>query len=160
MNSWKNTYTQSRLNRACSSENGTWATSRIITLESLSLIPRSQLCKRLLRNLISMFWIRGPSFSFGCHLCLPWLFAWILISVRKNGAGDFTLLVASAKPQPQANHTFKLVEGEARLTVEYGDFAKPLQKVVVALQEVNIAPIYISGAEIVPITGQEIHRKW
>lgn len=57
-------------------------------------------------------------------------------SVRKNGPNDFTLLVASADPRPQVQHDIKNQEAAAKLTVEYGDFAEPLQKAVTALQEV------------------------
>jgi dipeptidyl-peptidase-3 len=55
--------------------------------------------------------------------------------VRKNGPNDFTLLVASADPKPQVQHDIKNQEAAAKLTVEYGDFAEPLQKAVAALQE-------------------------
>jgi dipeptidyl-peptidase III len=58
--------------------------------------------------------------------------------VRKNGPNDFTLLVASADPRPQAQHDIKNQEATAKLTVEYGDFAESLQKTVAALQEVTI----------------------
>ncbi|KAI6122916.1 peptidase family M49-domain-containing protein [Pisolithus croceorrhizus] len=55
--------------------------------------------------------------------------------VRKNGPGDFTLLVASASKNPPALHDISLTSGTATLTVEYGDFSEPLSKVIVALQE-------------------------
>ncbi|KZP31688.1 aflatoxin-detoxifizyme [Athelia psychrophila] len=55
--------------------------------------------------------------------------------VRKNGANDFTLLVASADTHPPADHSIKCQGNEAKLKVEYGDFAKPLQKAVDALNE-------------------------
>lgn len=58
-------------------------------------------------------------------------------SVRKNGPGDFTLLVASAKEQVSAKHSIDFQDFSAILTVEYGDFARPLQRVVSALQEVR-----------------------
>lgn len=67
-------------------------------------------------------------------------------SVRKNGPNDFTLLVASADPKPQVQHEIKNQEAAAKLTVEYGDFAEPLQKAVAALQEVvYCADLIFSG---------------
>jgi dipeptidyl-peptidase-3 len=59
--------------------------------------------------------------------------------VKKNGPDDFTLLVASAKLQPHTTHEIGLKASKVKLTVEYGDFAKPLQKVVAALEEVTRA---------------------
>ncbi len=57
--------------------------------------------------------------------------------VLKNGPNDFTLLVASAQSQPPAFHDIAGVQGEtAKLTVQYGDFAAELAKVVEALKEV------------------------
>ncbi|CAL1704759.1 unnamed protein product [Somion occarium] len=55
--------------------------------------------------------------------------------VRKNGADDFTLLVASAKTQPSTNHEFSVGDKKAKLTVEYGDFSDALAKTVTALRE-------------------------
>ncbi|KIJ11450.1 hypothetical protein PAXINDRAFT_171775 [Paxillus involutus ATCC 200175] len=55
--------------------------------------------------------------------------------VRKNGAGDFTLLVASAQKKPSTSHEISAKAGTAKLTVEYGDFSEALTKVVAALQE-------------------------
>ncbi|KIJ60992.1 hypothetical protein HYDPIDRAFT_116493 [Hydnomerulius pinastri MD-312] len=55
--------------------------------------------------------------------------------VRKNGPGDFTLLVASAHKQPSALHEISAKAGSAKMTVEYGDFSEALTKVVAALQE-------------------------
>jgi dipeptidyl-peptidase-3 len=55
--------------------------------------------------------------------------------VRKNGPGDFTLLVASARKQASAFHELTTQAVNAKLTVEYGDFSEPLTKVVAALQE-------------------------
>ncbi|KIK94398.1 hypothetical protein PAXRUDRAFT_33528 [Paxillus rubicundulus Ve08.2h10] len=55
--------------------------------------------------------------------------------VRKNGAGDFTLLVASAQEKPPTLHAISAKSGTAKLTVEYGDFSEALTKVVAALQE-------------------------
>jgi dipeptidyl-peptidase-3 len=55
--------------------------------------------------------------------------------VRKNGPGNFTLLVASAKPQPHTTHEIELKASKVKLTVEYGDFAASLQKAIVALEE-------------------------
>ncbi|KAF8554646.1 hypothetical protein OG21DRAFT_1412103 [Imleria badia] len=52
--------------------------------------------------------------------------------VRKNGSGDFTLLVASVQKQPS---TFHDLTTQAKLTVEYGDFSESLTKVVAALQQ-------------------------
>lgn len=71
-------------------------------------------------------------------------FTWILMQsqsslfnrLRKNGPNDFTLLVASADPQPQAQHSIKVKGADAKLTVEYGDFSDALQKAVAALKEV------------------------
>lgn len=59
------------------------------------------------------------------------------IRVRKNGANDFTLLVASTDTHPPISHAIKCQGNEATLTLEYGDFAEPLKKVVCALKEVN-----------------------
>ncbi|KAF8833939.1 dipeptidyl-peptidase III [Paxillus ammoniavirescens] len=55
--------------------------------------------------------------------------------VRKNGAGDFALLVASAQKKPSTSHEISSKAGIAKLTVEYGDFSEALTKVVAALQE-------------------------
>jgi dipeptidyl-peptidase-3 len=55
--------------------------------------------------------------------------------VRKNGPGDFTLLVASATPHPHTTHEIELKANKVKLTVEYGDFAGPLQKAIAALEE-------------------------
>ncbi|KAI6039215.1 peptidase family M49-domain-containing protein [Pisolithus marmoratus] len=55
--------------------------------------------------------------------------------VRKNGPGDFTLLVASASKQPPMLHDISIASETAKLTVEYGDFSEPLSKVITALQE-------------------------
>lgn len=64
------------------------------------------------------------------------------IRVRKNGDGDFTLLVASANPQPQAEHMIDFQSSGAKLTVEYGDHADALKKSVAALHEVRPASSY------------------
>nr|5YFB_A Chain A, Dipeptidyl peptidase 3 [Desarmillaria tabescens]5YFB_B Chain B, Dipeptidyl peptidase 3 [Desarmillaria tabescens]5YFC_A Chain A, Dipeptidyl peptidase 3 [Desarmillaria tabescens]5YFC_B Chain B, Dipeptidyl peptidase 3 [Desarmillaria tabescens]5YFD_A Chain A, Dipeptidyl peptidase 3 [Desarmillaria tabescens]5YFD_B Chain B, Dipeptidyl peptidase 3 [Desarmillaria tabescens] len=55
--------------------------------------------------------------------------------VKKNGAGDYTLLVASAKTSPPSVHDFQIDSTPAKLTIEYGDYASSLTKVVAALQE-------------------------
>ncbi|ESK93921.1 dipeptidyl peptidase iii [Moniliophthora roreri MCA 2997] len=55
--------------------------------------------------------------------------------VRKNGPGNFALLVASVQPQPAAVHDLEVKDNKVKLTVEYGDHALALQKVVAALQE-------------------------
>lgn len=58
--------------------------------------------------------------------------------VRKNGPGDFTLLVASAQKQPSTSHDLNKLTTQsvnAKLAVEYGDFSESLTKVVAALQE-------------------------
>ncbi|KAN0097951.1 Peptidase family M49 domain containing protein [Tylopilus felleus] len=52
--------------------------------------------------------------------------------VRKNGSGDFTLLVASVQKQPS---TSQELTPQGKLTVEYGDFSEVLTRVVAALQE-------------------------
>ncbi|KAJ6547558.1 aflatoxin-detoxifizyme [Mycena capillaripes] len=52
--------------------------------------------------------------------------------VKKDSATTFTLLVASAKLQPDV--TVDLGKG-SKLTVKYGDMQKPLTKAVAALQE-------------------------
>lgn len=58
-------------------------------------------------------------------------------SVVKNGPGDFTLLVASANTQPHEIYDIDLLNDTAKLKVQYGDFAKALQRVVNALREVR-----------------------
>jgi len=58
--------------------------------------------------------------------------------VRKNGPGDFTLLVASAQKQPSTSHDLNKLTKQsvnAKLTVEYGDFSESLTKIVAALRE-------------------------
>ncbi|KAK0497634.1 aflatoxin-detoxifizyme [Armillaria luteobubalina] len=55
--------------------------------------------------------------------------------VRKNGTGDYTLLVASAKTSPPAIHDFEIDTKPATLTIEYGDYSSSLTKVVAALGE-------------------------
>ncbi|KAK0476103.1 aflatoxin-detoxifizyme [Armillaria novae-zelandiae] len=57
--------------------------------------------------------------------------------VRKNGTGNYTLLVASAKTSPPAVHDFEIDTKPAKLTIEYGDYALSLRKVVAALEEAN-----------------------
>ncbi|KAL0946907.1 hypothetical protein HGRIS_013069 [Hohenbuehelia grisea] len=53
--------------------------------------------------------------------------------VRKNGPGDFTLLVASANSKTDAAQSLELQGGKGKLNVEYGDFSAPLKKAVDAL---------------------------
>ncbi|CCL99112.1 uncharacterized protein FIBRA_01126 [Fibroporia radiculosa] len=55
--------------------------------------------------------------------------------VRKDGPDAFALLVASAKQQEKALHELKLADKNATLTVEYGDFAVPMQRAADALKE-------------------------
>ncbi|EIW85196.1 aflatoxin-detoxifizyme [Coniophora puteana RWD-64-598 SS2] len=55
--------------------------------------------------------------------------------VRKNGAGDYTLLVASANAPAPKQHDITVKSGTAKLTVEYGDFSEALKKASVALTE-------------------------
>lgn len=55
--------------------------------------------------------------------------------MRKNGASDFTLLVASADTKPVATHDIKVANASAKLTVEYGDFSVALEKATTALKE-------------------------
>jgi len=55
--------------------------------------------------------------------------------IRKDGPDSFALLVASAKAQPTALHEIEILNQGAKLSIEYGDFAEPLQKVVDALKE-------------------------
>ncbi|KAJ4464816.1 aflatoxin-detoxifizyme [Lentinula lateritia] len=55
--------------------------------------------------------------------------------LRKNGQEDFTLLVASAQSKPSAVHYISAKSGSFKLTVEYGDHAAALKKVVVSLKE-------------------------
>jgi Peptidase family M49 len=65
-----------------------------------------------------------------------------LISVKKNGPRNFTLLVASAQSQRQEIHEIKTESSDITLIVEYGDFAKPLQKAVAALQKVTAVMLF------------------
>lgn len=46
-------------------------------------------------------------------------------------------MVASAQPQPSSLHEIEVLGKGGKLTVEYGDFAEPLQKAVAALKEVT-----------------------
>ncbi|KZT68119.1 dipeptidyl-peptidase III [Daedalea quercina L-15889] len=55
--------------------------------------------------------------------------------VRKDDSNSFTLLVASARPKPASLHEIEVMGKGVQLTVEYGDFAGPLQKAVAALKE-------------------------
>ncbi|KAJ4481110.1 aflatoxin-detoxifizyme [Lentinula aciculospora] len=55
--------------------------------------------------------------------------------VRKNGQKDFTLLVASVQSKPPAVHDISATSGNFKLTVEYGDHAAALKKVVASLEE-------------------------
>jgi dipeptidyl-peptidase-3 len=55
--------------------------------------------------------------------------------IRKNGHGDFTLLVASANKQSGATHNFDVGGQGCKLSVEYGDFSDALKKAVAALHE-------------------------
>ena len=57
--------------------------------------------------------------------------------VRKDGADHFTLLVASASSQSSSFHEISILDKKAKLSVQYGDFAEPLQRAVAALGEVN-----------------------
>ena len=54
--------------------------------------------------------------------------------MRKNGPGDFTLLVASAQKDGEPL-TADLESGKGTLKVEYGDFSDALSKAVAALKE-------------------------
>ncbi|KAF5392065.1 hypothetical protein D9757_003299 [Collybiopsis confluens] len=56
--------------------------------------------------------------------------------IRKNGPGDFTLLIASAQSKPSIAHEISAKSGsEFKLTVEYGDHANALKKIVASLEE-------------------------
>ncbi|KAF9074653.1 aflatoxin-detoxifizyme [Rhodocollybia butyracea] len=55
--------------------------------------------------------------------------------VRKNGLNDFSLLVASAQTKPLVSHDIPVNAGKIKLTVEYGDHAAALKKVVDSLEE-------------------------
>ncbi|KAL0570305.1 hypothetical protein V5O48_011656 [Marasmius crinis-equi] len=55
--------------------------------------------------------------------------------VRKNGSGDFTLLVASVQSQAAATHNLEVRSAKIKLTIEYGDHGAALEKTVAALQE-------------------------
>ncbi|KAJ3727814.1 aflatoxin-detoxifizyme [Lentinula raphanica] len=55
--------------------------------------------------------------------------------VRKNCDRDFTLLVASAQTKPPTTHDISTDSHKFKLTVEYGDHAEALKKVVSALEE-------------------------
>jgi dipeptidyl-peptidase-3 len=62
-----------------------------------------------------------------------------IYSVQKNSSTDFVLLVASAEVKPDSSSTvdFSLKDGNiAKLTVQYGDCAPALKRVVAALVEV------------------------
>jgi hypothetical protein len=84
------------------------------------------------------------------QVCSP-LIVSPLISVRKSGSGHFTLLVASTEAPPQVQSRFDTDLGEITLIVEYGDFAKPLQKVVRALEEVDIPLFSIDSKAITEV---------
>jgi hypothetical protein len=62
-------------------------------------------------------------------------------SVVKHNSTTFTLLVASAKTQPDA--TVEFGKG-SKLTIRYGDMAKPLAKAVSHLYEVCITYFLVS----------------
>ncbi|KAG6897567.1 hypothetical protein C0992_000155 [Termitomyces sp. T32_za158] len=55
--------------------------------------------------------------------------------VVKNGPGDFTLLVASARSHPSTTHSVDHKSSVTKVKIEYGDFSGPLQGVINALQE-------------------------
>ncbi|KAK7039226.1 hypothetical protein VNI00_010131 [Paramarasmius palmivorus] len=55
--------------------------------------------------------------------------------VKKNGPGDFTLLVASAESQPAKLHDLEVKSSKIKLSVEYGDHSSALKKAVAALKE-------------------------
>ena len=59
-------------------------------------------------------------------------------SVRKDGPNSFALLVASADSKPPSLHELDVLGKGVQLTVEYGDFAKPLKKASAALKEVGV----------------------
>lgn len=65
------------------------------------------------------------------------MFNLTFLSVRKNSAIDFTLLVASANTKSTASYEFSVGDKKAKLTVEYGDFADALGKAAAALREVD-----------------------
>ena len=68
----------------------------------------------------------------------PSLTTLFIVRVRKDSDNKFTLLVASAEPQP--SKTVELdklfTDTPGKLTVEYGDYASSLKRVVAALTEV------------------------
>ncbi|KAK0480521.1 peptidase family M49-domain-containing protein, partial [Armillaria luteobubalina] len=57
--------------------------------------------------------------------------------VRKNGTGDYTLLVASAKTSPPAIHDFEIDTKPATLTIEYGDYSSSLRRLSPLLGKQN-----------------------
>lgn len=81
--------------------------------------------------------------------------------MRKNGQKDFTLLVASAQSKQSAVHYISAKSGSFKLTVEYGDHAAALKKVVVSLQEVSGFALKYPNLEnrlsLGICLGQEIH---
>jgi hypothetical protein len=58
----------------------------------------------------------------------------VCFRVKKDDSTTFTLLVASAKLQPEVKVD---LEKGATLTIKYGDMQKPLAKAVSYLQEVR-----------------------
>jgi hypothetical protein len=64
--------------------------------------------------------------------------------VAKDSPNAFTLLVASAQSQPSALHDIEGIQGvNAKLKVQYGDFAADLAKAVVALNEVFVLSPFV-----------------
>ncbi|KAE9403756.1 dipeptidyl-peptidase III [Gymnopus androsaceus JB14] len=56
--------------------------------------------------------------------------------VKKNGPGDFTLLVASVQSNPSAVHdSMSGKTGKFKLTIEYGDHAAALKRAAASLEE-------------------------
>lgn len=80
--------------------------------------------------------------------------------MRKNGPGDFTLLVASVDKKIGPTVAISTLAGldNAKLTVEYGDFSKSLANVVKYLKEVSHHSELALKSFIRP-PGREIHRQ-
>ncbi|THH01420.1 hypothetical protein EW026_g1264 [Hermanssonia centrifuga] len=55
--------------------------------------------------------------------------------VKKDSQTEFTLLVASVNVESSAVHDIDILDKQAKLTVQYGDFAEDLTKTVAALVE-------------------------
>lgn len=109
-------------------------------------MTKSQLFNQLPKSLASPLKILGTHtcpFQIKNRTCTEaLLFLTRFSRVKKNGHNDFTLLIASASPNPPSaqstlthQHTHEASSKTITLHIQYGDFARPLQNSVHSLTQ-------------------------